>query len=815
MIRRCLDSVLPFIDCWLIVDTGSTDGTQDIVREHLWHVPGQLIERPWVDFAHNRTEALLAARRAADYVLVIDADETLEHDPFFVMPKLDLDAYNLEVHYGGYTYLRKAITTTRLDWRYEGVLHEYVCCDTTYSEGFVAGLRTIPHTDGARARNPDTYRYDALTLERALIAEPSNSRYVFYLAQSYRDAGDYELALRHYRRRVEMGGWREEMWYAMYQIAQILERIQKPWSEVIHAYLAAYEFNPDRAGPLYRIAMHYQFKGEYYTSHLFLSRAVAIPMPRVDSLFVETTIYSLLAPVEHAVACFYVGDHRTAIATNNALLARPDLPPSMIAHVTRNRRFSLDALFPPAATASPLPAPRTVYVCAPVPSRPDLADDIIESVARQLDVEAHLHFVGPVASPLRLPEESSFSHDVRSDSFSLGLRRYASGLPDDAIIAILPKDSKLDTCEALRHISACFANPGCDLAHGQYRHSDGIIGDAAPAADHADHLLITSRKHPVAVAVKVRLIKSFVEDLTEESEVAASLLKPAGFSGTRFVDEPITRKLATAIPLAAPPRHGAALPRISCLMVTYDRLGLAKRSMDCFARQTYPNRELVIVTNGIPAFVASLSDHAFMLGIDVRFVTLPEHDLTLGCLRNISLDAAQGDIVCQWDDDDCNHPERLERQTELMTRENAHASLMTDHLQFLEDAGLVMWVDWTLGRGEGVDQLLPGTLMMHRDRRFRYPEVGPYASRGEDTMFLNQLYAVVPVASLVGYGYLYLYTYHGRNTFSKDHHHNLSTFSRTADAMLAEARQIREALSHYPIPRPVAVVGRDGPAFVV
>src|SRR5271154_7638918 len=97
VIRRCLDTVRPFIDHWVIFDTGSSDGTQDIIRNHLKDLPGELIERPWVDFAHNRTEALAAARDKADYVLVIDADETLECEPAFVMPPLDLDAYNLEV----------------------------------------------------------------------------------------------------------------------------------------------------------------------------------------------------------------------------------------------------------------------------------------------------------------------------------------------------------------------------------------------------------------------------------------------------------------------------------------------------------------------------------------------------------------------------------------------------------------------------------------------------------------------------------------------------------------------------------------------
>ena len=81
VIRRCLDSVRPIIDHWVIVDTGSTDGTQDIIREHLRDLPGELHERPWRNFAHNRSEALELARGRSDYTLIIDADDTLEIAP--------------------------------------------------------------------------------------------------------------------------------------------------------------------------------------------------------------------------------------------------------------------------------------------------------------------------------------------------------------------------------------------------------------------------------------------------------------------------------------------------------------------------------------------------------------------------------------------------------------------------------------------------------------------------------------------------------------------------------------------------------------
>lgn len=810
VIRRCLDTVMPFIDHWVIIDTGSQDGTQDIIREHLKDIPGQLIERPWVDFAHNRSEALAAARDKADYVLVIDADETLESDPGFAMPPLGLDSYNLEVSYGGCVYMRKAIVHNRLPWRYEGVLHEYICCDAPHSEGFVAGLRTIPHPDGARARDPNTYRHDALILERALISDPGNARNVFYLAQSYRDAGDHEMAVRNYKRRVELGGWAEEVWYSLYQLAALYERMQKPWPEVMEAYLAAFEFQADRAGPLYRIGMHYQAKGEYRTAHMFFAKAMQLKMPGPDRLFVETMVYQYLLPIEFAVACFYVGDHKTAIATNDALLRNPQLPVALVDQVTKNRRFSLDVLFP---AGQPAAAPSRVQVYAPAPSASSRADDLIESLVRQLEVEAAFHLIGPVEGPLRLPDDPRFSHDPAGLDFAAAVRAHAAGLAEDALVVMLPVDHKLATSDALARWVAPLRDPTSGVAHGQYRHADGSLGKATPALDTAGQERLAADPAQRALAFRRGLLD---HEAAAEPDLVRGLLAAAGNGAVRFIDRPLTTRLA-APPKPAPVLRGLApsLPKISCLMVTYDRLGLAKRSMDCFAAQTYPNRELVVVTNGSRAYTDALQAHAELLEIETRFVHLAEPGLTLGRLRNLSIDNAGGEILCQWDDDDCNHPERLMRQAEHMFREGARACLMTDHLQFLQDDGVVVWVDWTLGGRQRVDQLLPGTVMMHRDDRFRYPETGEYASRGEDTMFLNDLYATVPVASLVGHGYLYLYTYHGRNTFSKEHHHHLSTYSRTAQDMRVESERICEALSHYPIEKPVMVGGRDGPSFVL
>lgn len=134
VIERCLESMLPLIDYVLISDTGSTDGTQDIIRSWLDrnHMSGDVVEETWQDFATNRSSALrhLRARNVVEYAFVMDADETLTFDDGFDPRKfkasLSHDYYNVEIRRGGIRYWRPQIMSNDRDFYYKGVLHEYI-----------------------------------------------------------------------------------------------------------------------------------------------------------------------------------------------------------------------------------------------------------------------------------------------------------------------------------------------------------------------------------------------------------------------------------------------------------------------------------------------------------------------------------------------------------------------------------------------------------------------------------------------------------------------------------------------------------------
>jgi glycosyltransferase involved in cell wall biosynthesis len=341
VIGRCLDSVKPFIDHWVIVDTGSTDDTRERVHQHLAGIPGELFERPWKNFGHNRNEALALAAPHGDYLFFIDADERLELPAGYTRPILSADGYHLNVKYAGISYARCALVASRLPWRWEGVVHEYLACGASFKLETLVGPTVIVAHDGARSRDPDTYRKDAALLEEALRHKPDSTRDTFYLAQSYRDAGDIAKARDTYRRRAAMNGWEEEGWFAAYQAAVMEERLGAAPEIVSFAYLSAYQRRPTRAEPLVRLARYHRLRKEFHLALLYARRAATLHKPP-DLLFLDDAAYAWSALDELAVAAYYVDASDAKAEGRDAvrrLLAENRFPESERPRMLKNAQF--------------------------------------------------------------------------------------------------------------------------------------------------------------------------------------------------------------------------------------------------------------------------------------------------------------------------------------------------------------------------------------------------------------------------------------------------------------------------------------------
>lgn len=213
-------------------------------------------------------------------------------------------------------------------------------------------------------------------------------------------------------------------------------------------------------------------------------------------------------------------------------------------------------------------------------------------------------------------------------------------------------------------------------------------------------------------------------------------------------------------------------PTVSCVTVTKGRVDLLKESVHCYLMQSYPHRELVVLSQSndrenqeTENFLRSLDRS------DVMFHIAPP-DLSLGEMRNAVCELTTGEIVCQWDDDDLYHPDRIRAQLiALLSHTGNIASAYTQFIKSISND--YYWCDWSR-ESKTICRFLPGTVMFwksvfHHWNSLLYPQQGAQSSKEEDLNVLGKLLTLGPVCP-VTLGYQYVYRFHGKNTYDLNHH---------------------------------------------
>lgn len=310
VIRRMLESCAPYIDYWVIQDNGSTDGTDEIVREFFREhpIPGHLyvVEEGWQGFGWNRDHLLQTCQgidHGCDWILKMDCDEVLEVDPGFdwsVLNDISVQSWNVAAVSGSCIYYRMWLWNARLPWRFN---HD-PCHETIYSalpeigsniqaRDLDSGFRQVGYNEGQSWSVPSKFATDALVLEEKMIRENTmltNMYHFFYIGKSYNDGcrGDYfPLGRPHqieYARRAiwyldqwithtmvgREVGTNEMVYVALLMMAECLEFIDDPIS-ALHVYRRAEPFAEPR------------------NDHLFGQARVLENLRRFDDMLAVTT----------------------------------------------------------------------------------------------------------------------------------------------------------------------------------------------------------------------------------------------------------------------------------------------------------------------------------------------------------------------------------------------------------------------------------------------------------------------------------------------------------------------------------------------
>jgi glycosyltransferase involved in cell wall biosynthesis len=350
VIEKCLSSVKRLIDHWVIVDTGSSDNTKKIIQKALEGIPGELHERPWVNFAHNRNEALELAEDKGDYVLLIDADEVLQYPEDFALPALEKDLYFIVVRrqpddrtpgIGAADAKRNGLINNHLNWKWRGVIHEIITCPDAKTSEVLDGILNLSnsHKKSISGRSKDSevtkYLRDAEVLERALKDEPDNSRYVYYLGVSYAAAEEFELAKKSFEKRVSMpSADLQETFLALYNLGLVQLSLNET-DAALRTFYRANAFHPTRAEPLLQLAKIYRQENNFLLGYLLSKYALSLPYPAEDSC-VEYVVYDHTLLIEFANCALLLGKFDEGFDACGRLLSNPNLPPEFKASVQSN-----------------------------------------------------------------------------------------------------------------------------------------------------------------------------------------------------------------------------------------------------------------------------------------------------------------------------------------------------------------------------------------------------------------------------------------------------------------------------------------------
>ena len=388
VLPKLFKSLIGFIDVYAIVDTGSTDGTQLFIKTFMdkVNIPGSLIEEPWVNFGHNRQQALdLAKTTNCNYVFFIDADEELIIDTNkinLIKQELTSDCYKVMKSLNGINYylpMLVKVDNPDVIWEWHMPVHEYlqsrniskdkkpvhvttVTQDLFYVKSYT-GVSARSKTDrfasdrklledfiknneqtlNNEVRFPKQVKPSEIDVDRSKFVHHKISRATFYLAQTYRDSSLTKLAKQTYSKRITQAGWDQELFYSYYMLVRF--SLDEDLISDALAYSGfAEEISPNRFPEIALLFTAYYRKiKEWKKIKFYCEKALKISEKPQDDLFIDHQAYTWKIKDELSIALYYLGEFDLALKTYRELL--PDAPKNHMPRILKNYNFTLTKLY--------------------------------------------------------------------------------------------------------------------------------------------------------------------------------------------------------------------------------------------------------------------------------------------------------------------------------------------------------------------------------------------------------------------------------------------------------------------------------------
>ena len=358
-IIKMLESAIKISDAIVIADTGSTDGTQDLIRKfgEENNIPTYVFERPFDDFEKSRNFGMQKARDVVNelgwdsndcWTWWCDADETIVVDSKFDKNQFKNDLYMINTYIGQMKYTRNTFARVSKPFRFYGPVHEFIICD---DKNITSGLAVDIHVDvkmiGASWQGDISAKYKshAFVLEKYIDNDRTDPRWIFYTAQSYHDSASVKdnkeeneerlrRSLKYYKERTQRtDGYVVEIYYSQFRVGTIMKVLEEPWNLTHQECLKAYSMDPLRGESIKTIIDYYLQMGEWHMAYLYTKFAKENfhgknPYPK-RLLFVDEALYNWKFMEAHAAASYYTGRFEEAKETYQEILKVMETNPGL------------------------------------------------------------------------------------------------------------------------------------------------------------------------------------------------------------------------------------------------------------------------------------------------------------------------------------------------------------------------------------------------------------------------------------------------------------------------------------------------------
>lgn len=286
-IFQCLQTVKNHVDEMIVLDTGSSDRTiQEAKRAGAIVKKSKqfTVKTEFKDFNFSKARNEAMSHAAGDWLFWMDADDRFFAPNFKLSP--ELDAYNIKIQYGNTTFNHARFFRNNWGVKFEGAVHEvpviHHCRTGFFKDGWVE------HSTKDR---PDRIGRNVAILEVEREQHPGNTRTLFYLANAYRESGNYDKAIKIYQDYIKLGGsFPDELYLARYYLAQCYYG-KRNYKSAVQECFNAIKHDDKWAEAHHLLGQAYFSMSEFKKAICYFGVAMSLPFPETG-MFVSKELYS-------------------------------------------------------------------------------------------------------------------------------------------------------------------------------------------------------------------------------------------------------------------------------------------------------------------------------------------------------------------------------------------------------------------------------------------------------------------------------------------------------------------------------------------